>query len=201
MLKNTLHRIVSHPSVYNLVQTAAGFEFSRRRLAKQVRPLHSAGFILDIGGGTGIWRRLWPADKSYICLDIDRQKLQGVTRKYRNDMPLLGDATELPIATDSVDVIMCTAVSHHLSDTSFDRLIAESARVLKPTGTFIFLDAVWEPKRWAGRLLWKYDRGSYPHEAGYLLAAISTYYQVTHSEEYAIYHKYLLCIGKKRSIM
>src|SRR6266511_1179389 len=142
MLKNILHRIVSRPWVYNLVQTIAGFEFSRRRLAEQVRPLHSARFILDVGGGTGIWRRLWPVDSFYICLDIDRLKLQGINRRYRNDIRLLGDATELPAATDSVDVIMCTAVSHHLSDTSLDRLIAESARVLKKTGTFIFMDAV-----------------------------------------------------------
>ncbi len=87
---------------------------------------------------------------------------------------------------------MCTMVTHHLSGSSLAQLVAESARVLKSGGKLILADAVWTPTRWTGRILWKYDRGSYPRTAEALRTAISEDYTITHWERFAVYHEYVL---------
>lgn len=198
MLTNVLHRIVQNPWIYERVQFLAGAEHIRRRLAAQIAPLSAATSTLDLGGGTGLYRSLWPCACHYVCLDTDMVKLRGFSNKQPGGIALCADATQVPIRSRSVDVVMCMAVSHHLTDKLLEQLINESVRVLKDGGAFIFVDAVWEPSKLAGRLLWKYDRGSYPRTAEYLRSVISNHYRFIHNEQYSVYHEYLLCVGVKR---
>ena len=198
MLTDVLHRLVAIPRVYDLVQNLAGAQQVRRRLSARIAQLGEARLILDLGGGTGMYCDLWPTQSTYICLDLDWIKLQGFVEKHPSGIPLLADVTAIPVERDSVDMIICTAVSHHLPEALLQRLVYASARVLKPAGTFVFLDAIYQPGLWAGRLLWKYDRGSHPHTAEKLHAIISTNYQIVHAERFSVYHEYLLCVGAKR---
>jgi SAM-dependent methyltransferase len=155
--------------------------------------------VLDLGGGTGLLGSFWPPTCAYTCLDIDMLKLQGFLRKYPAGIALLSDATQVPLKSCSVDVVLCALVTHHIPDALLAQLISESARVLKDTGRLVLMDAVWEPARWVGRLLWNYDRGSYPRTSETLYATISSHYAITHWEYFAVYHKYVLCVAIKQS--
>ena len=195
MLTGLLHRIVARPWVYDLAQTVVGAKTVRRRLAGRIEPLRSARLVLDIGGGTGSIGDLWSDSSKYICLDIDPLKLQGFSAKNPAGIALLADATRIPIADGTVDVVLCTNVTHHLTDGLLNRMIAESARVLKPTGKLVLSDAVWAPQRRVGRLIWRYDRGSFPRTAEVLRGVVSRHLKVEQWDQFAIWHEYFICIA------
>ena len=126
-----------------------------------------------------------------------RFKLQGYRSKYMGDFPVLGDATRIPIKTGSMDAILCAAVSHHIPDDGIDALFKETARSLKAGGRFIFLDAISVSTWLPGRLLWKYDRGSYPRQKEVLRSLIARYMTISSFQEFSYLHKYILCVGTR----
>ena len=199
MLKKIVQRIVSHPWIYDHVQRLLGLGATYERLAAQAATVNPAALVLDLGGGTGLYRNVWSSDCIYLCLDVDVLKLQHFLRKNPDGSAILGDATCIPIKDNSIDVAVCIAVAHHLSNASLAELVRESHRTLKATGTFLFVDAVWVPRRWSGRMLWRYDRGSYPRSAEYLRSVLSEQYHLVHSERYAVHHEYVLYRGVKHA--
>ena len=197
MLIRVLHRLVAQPRVYDTVQWLAGAAEVQRRVTRQIRRLPPAVRVLDLGGGTGIARGLWPAGCTYICLDPDPQKLRGFLSKHPGGAVLQADGARIPLAGNSLDVILCKGVSHHLPDAVWQGLLDESRRVLKPGGIFLFVDAVWAPRRAAGRLLWRLDRGAHPRAPRLLHAAIARRYGIRQWERFAIYHAYVICVARK----
>jgi SAM-dependent methyltransferase len=206
-MKRLLERIVARPRVYDFVQRAAGAEAVRRRMAALIEsavaddaPRTRAGRprVIDVGGGTGGWRRLWPAGASYVCLDLDPLKLRGFRARHPSGLAVQADATRLPLADAAVDGIACTFLSHHLTDVHVDRMLAECARVLRPGGVFAFADPVWAPARLPGRLLWRYDRGSFPRTAETLREALARHFNVLRWERFAVFHAYALCVASPR---
>ncbi|MGB9625574.1 MAG: class I SAM-dependent methyltransferase [Phycisphaerae bacterium] len=78
-----------------------------------------------------------------IAMDISPEAVRQVRDYPRYDgrgsmVPLVGDAERLPLANDSVDVVLGKAIVHHLDVRRFAR---EAARILRPGGRLIF----WEP--------------------------------------------------------
>jgi SAM-dependent methyltransferase len=195
LLTEFLHLLVANPWVYDQVQVMAGARRINRHLIAQFGPLSSVPLVLELGGGTGRIRNLWPRSTTYICLDTDEQKLRRFLHVHTDGAALLADATLIPIRSSSVDVVVCVAVSHHIPDKLLANLVDESRRVLTGNGTLIFMDAIWSPKRWAGRLLWRYDRGAYPRSAGTLHTILSAHFKNVHRERFAFWHEYLLWIG------
>jgi ubiquinone/menaquinone biosynthesis C-methylase UbiE len=192
VLTQWLHRLVARPAVYDLCQLAAGAGEVRRRLRRRIAPFRNARMVLDVGGGTGALRSLWPRSTRYICLDIDPVKLQGYRAKHPSGLALVADATRIPLADQSVDAIVCSSVTHHLRDQSLNHLVEECARVLKPSARFFLVDALWKPSRLAGRLLWKYDRGSHPRNADHLRSSVTRHFEIEHWEEFAVWHGYFI---------
>ena len=66
------------------------------------------------------------------------------------------DAENLPFADASVDIVYGYAFVHHLPD--LDRFLAETARVLRPGGRAVFLDAAYAP-------LWDGSKRTWLHGA------------------------------------
>lgn len=198
MLVQILHWIVSNPLIYELVQILAGEKETRRRLAPHLHAVLGSSTVLDIGGGTGSITKLLADSCTYVCLDLDPVKLQGFLAKRPTGIVLLADATEVPVQPEAIDLVLCTAVMHHLSARALRSLIEESARVLKPNGRLVMLDPVWKPERRIGRWLWKYDRGSFPRTAESLRSAIEERFTVLHWESFAVYHEYFICVAGPR---
>lgn len=189
-----LHRIAARPWVYDRIQALAGREQVFKRLSRVTSGI-PAKTVVDLGGGTGTWKKLWPADCRYICLDIELPKLQGFRAKVPSGLAVLSDATRMSIASASADVMVCIAVTHHLTDVMLDRVLDEILRVLPVGGRLVLLDAVFNRQRWMGRLLWSLDRGAHPRTAEELRKKLESKFTIAHWEKFALYHEYALAIG------
>lgn len=95
--------------------------------------------LLDVGGGDGsglagvVW---WAARRRLqsrgILLDRSEPILQLARRRRQPPFWLLqGDACRLPLADNSVDVVMCSLVLHHFAPAPARRLLREMARVAR----------------------------------------------------------------------
>jgi ubiquinone/menaquinone biosynthesis C-methylase UbiE len=196
MIKSILHRIVARPRAYEYVQNVFGARRICRRLTAVVGEHAQQHLVLDIGGGVGMYRDVWRNSAvRYICLDLDKTKLQGFATRHPQDPAVQADACRLPFRTGSVDTVVCTFVTHHLANPELELLLRESRRVVKPGGALILIDAVWSPHRWIGRLLWRYDRGGFPRAVNQLRGIVSALFQIAHQEQFCIYHTYWLCVG------
>jgi ubiquinone/menaquinone biosynthesis C-methylase UbiE len=191
-LIQAIHRVVANPFVYDIAQRLAGVRKTQqvmRNLLSDLR-LEDAS-VLDIGGGTGLSRDLLPATARYACLDNDPQKLEGFRAKNPNAMAIEGSATQMPIGTGKYDLAIICAVTHHLTDEEVAAAVDETARVLRPSGHLLFLDALWVPSRVRGRLLWKLDRGSNPRTFEALHAAFTRRFSVVKERRWVVHHAYV----------
>jgi ubiquinone/menaquinone biosynthesis C-methylase UbiE len=192
-----LHEIASRPFVYNCIQRLAGQKLNLAKISAHTRTMDPCT-VVDVGGGTGAARNLWPAGSRYICLDIEMPKLELFRSKNPNTFALLSDATRMSIATGSTDVLLYMCFTHHLTDEMLDQAFREAVRVLRVGGRLILLDAILKHERRIGRILWKLDRGSYPHTSETLYKKLGANFRIVHWEQYAIYHEYAFGIGVRR---
>jgi SAM-dependent methyltransferase len=192
-MTNLLHRLVARPAVYDLLQNLLG---ARKSLEKLRRLLVDVGAttVLDVGAGTGNGLRVLPIQARYLWLDNDPQKLAGLEHVDRPFLAVLASATAIPLGARSVDIALCIAMSHHLDDRQISELLSELSRVCRDR--MIFLDPVERAESFVSRLLWRYDRGSYPRRVDVLRELVQARFQIEYEEEYSIYHHYWLCCAR-----
>ena len=91
--------------------------------------------IVDLGAGTGLLSqqlsKRFP-DSQLVCLDFAQTSLKNNPSKNR----LCGDAYQLPLADNSVDMIISSLMMQWCPD--LKTLLDECFRVLKPEGLFLF---------------------------------------------------------------
>jgi ubiquinone/menaquinone biosynthesis C-methylase UbiE len=196
----TFQKMAAHPWVYDRIQTLAGQGQNLDRISRQTAAMR-VETVVDVGGGTGASRKLWPVGCRYVCLDIEMPKLKGFRSKVPSGLAVLSDATRMSIATESADVVMCMAVAHHLTDPMLDQVFEEALRVLRVGGRLILLDPVLNRELLMGRILWRLDRGSYPRTAEELREKMEGRFKIVHWEKFAIYHEYVFGIGVRPSIV
>ena len=195
MLDKVLHRIVANPWVYDHFQKFMGREQTLRRLKPYLAD--SGGrVVLDVGGGTGSVETIVPPSATYISLDNDWQKHQGLKRKWPAALSIQGDATSICLQNKSVDYAMCIALTHHLTDDQLPLLFKELARVVKCK--LIFLDPVKSEGSIISGILWRYDRGAYPRSAEALKMILERYFEIEEIEQYTLQHTYILCSAKPK---
>jgi len=85
----------------------------------------NVSIVIDIGGGNSPYKDIFRC-KQYISLDIEKRDAK---------LNVLGDICHLPIKNNSVDMIVCTEVIEHVSETL--RALRELKRVVKPEGYII----------------------------------------------------------------
>jgi SAM-dependent methyltransferase len=189
--------VVAQPAVYDAVQAMAGTSLLDDRLAPHLASLQPGALIVDVGGGTGLPRSLLPDDSRYLCVDADLVKLRGFRRKQQLGDAVCGDAAALPLPDARFDAVVCKMVGHHLTDPQLARMFRECARVLRPGARMLFLDPVRAEDRLRSRLLWRYDRGSYPRSPDTLKQAMEAEFEITHWSVFAIHHRYVLGVGQR----
>lgn len=193
-----LSRLIENPRLYDLGQTVAGVHQVNRHLGDlmEMIPRIPSRVVLDTGGGTGINRHFASAEDFYICADTDPVKLIGARGKDGNYGLLQTDATNGGLRSQSVDLVLCKAVTHHIPEEYLGALFEECRRVLKPSGWFVFLDPVWVSKRLRSRLLWSIDRGSWPRTPDRLLGGAKESFEVVRSVSFRVIHEYLALVGR-----
>jgi SAM-dependent methyltransferase len=158
----------------------------------------SSGTVLDLGGGTANARSLWPDDWDYLSVDPD-QRLATLENADQKMHRLVGDASQLGLVADSIDVVLMKNVSHHLDDTTWSGALSEVRRILKPDGYFIFVDALWTQNRIVSRLAWTVDAGRFPRVSDKIEDAIATAFDVESVERLTLIHHCILLITRPRS--
>lgn len=195
MFTTILHRIASNPWIYDQIQHFFGLEETCRRLRPYLQQTENQ-IVLDVGAGTGNYTPLLPPSATYIWLDNDLQRMRGFKKKWPSGLATLGDATRMGLKDKSVDYALCIALSHHFSDTELNFLFCELSRVIRRK--LIFLDAIEYKESWISNLVWRYDRGSYPRSSEMICSVIERWFELEQIEHYAIYHRYLLCVGRPK---
>jgi SAM-dependent methyltransferase len=117
--------------------------------------LPRAARVADLGCASGVFTELLrQAGYSSIGLDISANLVAIGRRKYPGLELLAGDVENLPLASESFDGVLLSALVHHFPDPT--RLAAEVGRVLKTGGRFVAFD----PNR-MNPFMWLYrDRAS-----------------------------------------
>jgi len=196
MLSRVPHWFVSRPWGYNLIQALAG----ARQIDRKLAPLfagETGECVLDVGGGTGRLARLLPESACYVCLDNSPTQLRGLAQEGLRPLAVVGGAGVLPLADRSFDVVACIAVAHHLAPPELASALREMSRVCRRR--LVFLDALRVPGRAVSDLLWRHDRGRFPHSDQELQTALTDCFDVVRVEYFAVWHRYLLCSATPRA--
>jgi SAM-dependent methyltransferase len=200
-IRDVLGRVVSHPRI-NRFQTRL---LGQSRLDARLKPVADqtfenapTGIVVDVGGGSARSREMWPSAWTYYSIDPDSRLLE-VESTEKPIERLVGDAAALPLPDNSADVVLMQCVSHHLDDSIWPISLAEAHRVLKPGGSFIFIDGVWTKRRWLSRVFWKLDAGHYPRTSEQLESAIDDQFSVVDTERFTLVHHSLLITASPRS--
>jgi ubiquinone/menaquinone biosynthesis C-methylase UbiE len=98
--------------------------------------------VLDVGCGTGahleLYRRyqchLFGLDASPSMLGVGRKRLAGMAQLE------LGDATRMPYADGTFDLVMSMLTLHEMSPETRSAVLGEMKRVLKPDGRILLID-------------------------------------------------------------
>ena len=129
LMLRLLHRLASNGQVYDWIQRLAGVSLVDRKLAAWVASSDGAN-ILDLGGGTGRVSALAPPGSRYICLDVEHPKLRRFLAGRSRGHALMADATRVPLADNTIQLVVCVFVAHHLRTSEFSALLCEARRVL-----------------------------------------------------------------------
>lgn len=98
--------------------------------------------VVDVGTGSlAVLRTIAPYVRGIIGFDIAAEMIKrGDVDLPSNSGVFVGDAYQIPIESDSVDVVTTRMVYHHLPDVS--GAAVESRRILKPGGKLIVSEYV-----------------------------------------------------------
>jgi ubiquinone/menaquinone biosynthesis C-methylase UbiE len=200
-LLRVLDALVSQPWIWDQVQRAYGLETDERWLRSRVADLTTDDLVLDVGAGTGTWRRVLPEGVRYIWLDTDRRKLARFRRRYPHEgAAVLADAARLPFADKSVDAALVVGMAHHLADEAFGAALRELSRVLRVK--LVFLDVVRAPAPGLiDEALWALDQGAYARAPEDVLAAIARSFQLEEVDRYKYRFHYIGCTARPKTPM
>lgn len=159
-----LHRLLSHPLVYDAFQSLLGGESARRIIAAQYIRARSGDTVIDIGCGTGNMLAALPEGVRYHGFDLSSRYIEAARRRHADsgncqfhcaDIAVL-DSDRFPDG----DLAIAFGLLHHLDDdeaTEFFRILHPK---LPPGGRIVTIDNTLIPGQHpVARELIRRDRG------------------------------------------
>lgn len=154
--------ILTRPWAYEALQTLLGADRGRKRfVAEDLKPLPGER-VLDIGCGTArLARYLGPV--SYTGFEPNPHYVQqGRTENAGRDVTLHAgyfDSRAVSLV-EPFDLVIVSAVLHHMDDAQADELFRLLSQVTKPSGRVVTLDNVFvTPQNPVARAIIRMDRG------------------------------------------
>jgi len=155
------------PSKSNVSRFNAWFFDSIDHYSNHVAYIHKrnafkglrSGTIVELGAGTGANFQFVPAGSRLIAVEPSiamHGRLQLNAAKHQIDLELLAAPAEnIPLPDDSVDEVIASLVLCTVSDP--EKVLMEIRRILRPGGTFRFVEHVAahpaSPRRWLQSIL------------------------------------------------
>lgn len=197
-MRRVLQWLVARPRIYDLVQFMAGTSSLDARTASLISAKldrQRRAVVIDVGGGTGLGRRIWPKNWLYVCVEPDPGK---AVPAHEGDSRVIGDGQCLPFGDHLAQAVMMRLVAHHLDDIQFEWTLGEIVRVLNRDGLFLFIDPVWAQSSLLSRVLWRYDVGRHPRTIEALVSRLQQYFELDAIDSFKTRHRFLISIGHPR---
>jgi ubiquinone/menaquinone biosynthesis C-methylase UbiE len=112
----------------------------------------ATGRTLEVGAGTGLNLRWYPADVDVVAVDLDRDRLV-IAAERAHEMTrvvpvAVADGHRLPFGPDTFDTVVCTLAICDVNDRA--GVLGEAYRVIRPGGNLLLVDHL-EPRWRHGR--------------------------------------------------
>ena len=167
---SNLYRLVTIPAVYKGLMAALGAERAKARLARELYHVAPGSKVLDVGCGPASLFPYMPK-VDYTGMDLNPKHIAYANAAYgEQGRFLVGDAsTDLQEEEGTFDLVIASALLHHLDDDRARDMLDRLCRLLKLGGRIVTFDNVWlekqNPVAWS---LNKLDSGlNVRFEAGY----------------------------------
>jgi ubiquinone/menaquinone biosynthesis C-methylase UbiE len=141
---------INFPRLYDLLiyVMTRGRDRAYRSSVLDLASLAAGDSVLDVGCGTGTqavecWQRVWPAG-AVAGVDVSEKMLATARRKAERagcDIDFReADATALPFADATFDIVTMTTVMHMIPEAGRRDCIGEAGRVLRGGGRLLIID-------------------------------------------------------------
>ncbi len=163
-VRRMFDQIARHYDLMNRLMSA-GQDLRWRKLALEAAALQPGGALLDIAAGTGdmvfIAQSLVPdlrvvaADFALEMIRVGRDRTDGLQQSARHARPVDwtgADTYALPFPAATFDAVTSAFLLRNLADPLAG--LREQARVLKPGGRLVMLDATPPPDNWLRPLIY-----------------------------------------------
>ena len=141
---SNLYRLVTLPAVYRGLMAALGAEGAKARLAAELYRVEPGAKVLDVGcGPASIFPYLPEVD--YTGMDLNPKHIAYAIEQYgERGRFLVGDASrQLQGEDGTFDLVIASALLHHLDDGRARDLLKSLCRLTRPRGRIVTFDNVW----------------------------------------------------------
>lgn len=157
-----IRAILKYSSVYSLLQYLLGVDYRAKVHVKEYIKPFAGARILDIGCGPAYILDYLPKDIHYTGFDMNPNYIDYAKKKYGNKGNFFCNkvAEVSPDHEKKYDIVLATAILHHLNDDDAINLFRIAFNGLKDTGHLITLDNAYIPNQsWISKFLISNDRG------------------------------------------
>ena len=176
LMKSQMEKMVSSYDSY-MKKMTFGREHQLREETVRLAPVVPGNAVLEVGCGTGTLtlaakRQAGPTGQ--VCgIDVIPGMIEASQQKAAQagaDITFqLGSIDNIPFPDSHFDVVLCSFMIFHMSDTTRRKGITEIQRVLKPQGRWLVLDLALPPQRVQRFIAQKLFGGMLQHELRELL--------------------------------